>query len=408
MPSRPATQTALHLLVAVALATAGLLSLASTAHAQGIVYGSSVPAGLTIQNDLILVGEEVTIDGTVDGDVIALGNGVRVNGTVTGALVSAAQSVTVNGSVGGSVYVASLLLTYGPGSQSGRSVYFLGGQLDTGPGSLIARDINALALGARLEGELGRNMRAAIGPVDLLRLAVQGINSLLGANRIQLPPLLAPTSDLPAGPALALMPLDGLRTMGMASVSPYAATTIDTQRLLQWLLRFGLDLVTFAILGLLIALLVPDLLGRTASRLRTALWAALGWGITVFATGIVALILGLAVVLAVSILLWALSLGALGSLVFAIGLFTILLASVLYVFLVLFGSKIAAAHLLGQLVLAMISSRAASTRIGCMLLGILIYLLLAAIPYLGWLVAVAATFFGLGAIWMSLRDATRW
>jgi hypothetical protein len=42
-----------------------------------------------------------------------------------------------------------------------------------------------------------------------------------------------------------------------------------------------------------------------------------------------------------------------------------------------------------------------------MLLGVLVYLLLAAIPYFGWLVTVAATFLGLGAIWMSLRDTAR-
>jgi cytoskeletal protein CcmA (bactofilin family) len=411
MTSRRRARPVLNVLLAVLLAAGGLLSVVTTAHAQGIVYGSSVPAGVTIQNDVILFGEEVVIDGTVDGDVVALGTTVTVNGAVSGALVSAGQSLTIRGKVGGSIYAASLVLTLGPQAQASRSVYFAGGQLDTATGSAIARDINAIALGARLEGELGRNMRAAIGPVDLLRLAVQGINSLLGANRIQLPPLLEPAARLPVELAhsLAGRALDGVHTMGPAShmgvSSPSAA--IETDRLLAWLLRFALDLVTFLALGMLLVLLVPGMLSRGASRLRTSPWACLGWGLVVFATGILVLILALAVVLALSMLFWALSLGALGSLTFAVGLLTVLLAAVLYVFLVLFCSKLVAAFFIGRLILAAISPRAADTQAWCMLPGVLIYLLLAAIPYLGWLAAVAATFFGLGAIWMSVRDTGR-
>ena len=185
------------------------------------------------------------------------------------------------------------------------------------------------------------------------------------------------------------------------------ATAIDTDRLLQWLLKFGLDLVTFVVLGLLLALLAPGMVSRGAFRLRASPWASLGWGLAVFATGIVALLLALAVVLALSVLFWALSLGALGSLVFAVGLFAVLLAAVLYVFMVLFCSKLVAAFFVGRWILGLISPRAADSRVWPMLLGVLLYLLLAAIPYVGWLVAVAATFFGLGAIWMSLRDTGR-
>jgi hypothetical protein len=135
--------------------------------------------------------------------------------------------------------------------------------------------------------------------------------------------------------------------MGISSsaVRLAPASAIDTDRLLEWLLRFGLDLVSFIVLGLLLVLLAPGALSRGAYRLQTSPWAALAWGLAVFATGIVALILALAVVLALSMLFWALSLGALGSLTFAIGLFSVLLAVVLYVFIVLFGSKLVAAFL---------------------------------------------------------------
>jgi cytoskeletal protein CcmA (bactofilin family) len=393
-----------NLVLAMLLALGGSLSVYSTAHAQGIVYGDSIPAGVTIQNDLILYGDNVVVDGTVEGDVIALGNTVRINGTISGTLVSAAQSITVTGKVGGSIYAASLLLAFGSASEIGRSVYFAGGELDTARGGAIARDINTIALGARLEGELGRNMQAIIGPVELLRLAIQGINSLLGADRIQLPPLLEPATAVPPGTNLIAGPsLAGLLSMGPSSPAvPLAA--VDTQRLLEWLLRLGLDFVTFTVLGLLLVLLAPSLLVRGAYRMRASPWAALGWGMAVFATGIVGLILATLVVVGVSMLFWALSLGALGALTFAVGLFTVLLAGAFYVFLVLFCSKLVAAFFIGRLILTPISPRAADTKVWSLLLGILVYLLLVAVPYLGWLAAVAATFFGLGAIWMTVRD----
>jgi hypothetical protein len=405
MKTRRISHPAFNLVLGLLLALGGSLSVFSTAHAQGIVYGDSIPAGVTIQNDVILYGNDVVVDGTVEGDVIALGNSVRVTGTITGTLVSASQSVSITGQVGGSLYAASLLLAFGPSSGVGHSVYFVGGELDTARGGTIARDINAVTLGARLEGELGRNMKAIIGPVELLRLAIQGVNSLLGADRIQLPPLLAPASALPLDPSLAAAgsPLHALMSMGPSALSSTFAA-IDTDRLLEWLLRLGLDFVTFAALGLLLVLVTPSLLVRGAYRLRTSPWAALGWGMTVFATGIVGLLLATLVVLAVSMLFWALSLGALGALTFTVGLFSILLAGAVYVFLVLFCSKLVAAFLIGRLLLTPLSPRAADTKVWCVLLGVLVYLLLAAIPYLGWLVAVAATFFGLGAIWMTVRD----
>lgn len=394
-----------NIFLAALLALSASLAVFSTAHAQGIVYGDRVPAGTIVANDVILYGETVIIDGTVEGDVLAIATTVEVNGTITGALVSAGQSVRISGSVGGSIYAASLLLGLGPLASIGRGVYFLGGELDTAQGSTIQRDISAVALGARLDGDLGRNMNAIIGPVELFKLAVQGINGLLGTNRIQLPPLLEPTSAAPSAAPLGAI-VAGLQSMGpsAAALGLPEGVAVDTERLVAWLIRLGLDFVTFAVVGLLTVLLAPSMLSRGAYRIRTSPLAALGWGVAVFASGIVVLILGLAVVVAVSLLFWALALGALGTLTFAVGLFAILLAAAFYVLLVLFCSKLVSGFFVGRWLLGMVSPRLAEVKIWPMLLGILLYLLLAAVPYLGWLVAVAATFVGLGAIWQGVQD----
>jgi hypothetical protein len=153
MKTRRISHPALNLVLGLLLALGGSLSVFSTAHAQGIVYGDSVPVGVTIQNDVILYGNDVVVDGTVEGDVIALGNSVRVTGTITGTLVSAAQSVSITGQVGGSLYAASLLLAFGPTSGVGHSVYFVGGELDTRGGDRPRSTPFPSALGSKAVGE---------------------------------------------------------------------------------------------------------------------------------------------------------------------------------------------------------------------------------------------------------------
>ena len=85
----------LYVCVAAALFSSALVIFAAPVSAQSIYYGDRVPAGVTVENDLILVGNDVVIDGTVNGDVLALGSRVTVNGTVDGSLVTAGETVTL-------------------------------------------------------------------------------------------------------------------------------------------------------------------------------------------------------------------------------------------------------------------------------------------------------------------------
>jgi hypothetical protein len=55
------------------------------AHAQeGIIYGDSIPAGVVVNHDVLLIGGDVRIDGVVNGNAFILGNQVsstEVNGS---------------------------------------------------------------------------------------------------------------------------------------------------------------------------------------------------------------------------------------------------------------------------------------------------------------------------------------
>src|SRR5215211_6756201 len=63
-----------------------------------------IPAGETVQGDLIASASTVRVDGRVDGDLVASGGQVIVAGTVTGdALIGASGRMEMNGAVAGSV-----------------------------------------------------------------------------------------------------------------------------------------------------------------------------------------------------------------------------------------------------------------------------------------------------------------
>src|SRR5215216_1597039 len=99
----------------IALLAVAMASLSSTAVAQQTELGGkvrsgrevTVPAGETVQGDLIASGGTVRIDGRVDGDLVASGGQVTVAGTITGDLVAAAGSTTISGTVDGDARLAT-------------------------------------------------------------------------------------------------------------------------------------------------------------------------------------------------------------------------------------------------------------------------------------------------------------
>jgi hypothetical protein len=70
-----------------------------------------IPAGETIDDTLIALGDTVEVNGNVSGDLIAFGRRVIVRGNVAGLVITGGQSVTLDGSVDGSVLAGAESLT---------------------------------------------------------------------------------------------------------------------------------------------------------------------------------------------------------------------------------------------------------------------------------------------------------
>lgn len=163
------------------------------------------------------------------------------------------------------------------------------------------------------------------------------------------------------------------------------------------------SLAALLVVGLLMAWLAPRVLNGASERLWHDPWPSVGWGLVVFLVGWFLFALLFTLILALTIFLLTVSFVNVGFLIGGIGLTGLGLAFVLFVVSVAYISKIVAAFLFGRLILRLVSNRAAAGWVAPLLLGIVLYALLASVPYLGFIVATLATFFGLGALWLAVR-----
>jgi cytoskeletal protein CcmA (bactofilin family) len=404
------------LYITLLLVTILAFGLVQPAAAQGIVYGNIVPVDTVIDQNLILTGYNVTVDGTVNGDVIAVGSRVTINGVVNGSLVTAGEYININGEVTGSVYSAALALTMGPSSMIGRDLYFLGIQLNMDQGSVINRDLFTISLlSASFAGKVNRNTYAEIGPSAVVQmlfdLAGWPLPNWLGSG--SLPPAWtsqhfaqAPFNFASASPVTFQGAGLGKLTNTPASFEEFflaPAAEVDPQ-VADWGMGLLRNLVAFLLIGLLLAWLLPSLLNQSSNKLRTKPWPSLGWGLVIYLVGWFLFGLLFTLVIALTIFFFTVSLVNLGFVVGGVGLASLGLVFMLFWLSVFYVSRIVVAFLFGRLLVGLFSKKAASGRLVPLLTGVVLYALLASIPYLGFVVSALATFFGLGALWMTLRQ----
>ena len=386
------------------LAAALWLGISQVARADWSIVGDTVPAGEVIDNDVLARGTDVVIDGTINGDLLAFGTTVSVNGSVSGSLVAVGGTVTVNGQVDGSTYTLARTLKLGAPAYVANNVHFLGLLLDSQSGSRIGRDLVVASVRGSVSSDIGRTLKAVI-----LLLTFNGRigGGLEGAGAgVALPNRVEPGGVLLFAGSSAGRPL-GLAAPALASLSLQQEDADSVAGIPEWIVtRLG-DLVVLLLVGGLVIWLRPVLIRRPADSLRRKPLAAAGFGLlaltlTVSAGAVVILLIVLLFV--IGIWLGGVTLWELAFLFWGIGYPVLILASALFVLTVQYGSKAIVADMVGTLILKRLSPQTLEYRILPLLLGLVLYVILRSIPMLGWAIEVIVTLFGLGAIWVALRD----
>jgi cytoskeletal protein CcmA (bactofilin family) len=395
-----------------------------------------IEAGETVNDDLFVASDTLTVKGTVKGDVIAVGSEVNIesSGVVQGDLIAAAQSVIVEGKVTDDVRIAGAVLIVGRGATIGDDLIAAGFSLEVEPGSAIGGSLVFGGAQLLMSGDVDESAKIASGAVRIVGSVGGDMTAYIGEVRSDTPfsrysyfpnaprvPEVRPglTIDQDAKIAGDLeytssvetdIPKDaigGKVTWNQPVVEEKRAEEFG--RVLRplprlffistWLLDQAQKFMSLLILGLLVAWLVPGAARRAVAVLQTKPWHSLGWGFLSFFGFIFALLVVVAATGLVAFFLGVLTFGDLVGTIITIG--GLILTAVVLVFgvSVVYLSKLVVGYLVGRWLLGLIRPAWAENRFWPMLLGVVIYVILTAIPIFGSVLLNAVVIlFGLGAL----------
>ena len=427
----------LRLLLAIALAFLLVGGLTPTASAVDIRSGQNITIGPNevFDDDLIVTGNNIVVNGTVNGNLIAAGSNIEVNGVVNGSLMFAGQSLALNVKVRDSVYGAGPKMMIGAKAVIGRNATYAGFGLQAEQGSIVTRDLLYAGYQAILNGEIGRDVRFAGAALELNGKVARDVFAEVDApNPAETPTFVTmwPFMPAPVSPGLRVAsaavvggklsyksPLEqsgAIRSTPAGGVAfelrpitvDEAARRRPTFDVAAFIGGRMQEFLTLFVLGLLVVWRTPTLLNTLADKARVKPLQSAGWGLFMLVAGFALAAIAALMIVGVGLVAGIVTLGGLTNTVFGAGFALLGFAFTIFMLLILYGSKLAFAYLLGKLALQPFAPAYADHRLWSLLVGVVLYVLVASIPYLDALVAIVATLIGLGAMWYAYqgRQAT--
>ena len=364
----------------------------------GVIFIEKIPAGVTVDHDVLLVGQNVSIEGTVNGNVFILGNQVLINGKVNGSVVMIAQNASIGGEVSGAVYTLALTLDLPEKAALARDLYAATVSLMSKPASQIGRHLFALGLDAGLNGKIGGDLHTVIGPIQLYN----GLMRLLGFNELTI----ELHFEMPAGnpsPPQGHYPIPRLRfkLQNPLPAFDWSAWTVDILR--NWGVLF--------VLGLLILRLARKPLEDSGAPLRSRPWRTLGIGLLVLVITLnlflVALLL-IALIFALGLGLNALGLWQVSFALWALAYSCLAIALTLLWLFIMYGTKILVSyHFVSWFMDRFALQKTLWLDTLALFVGTLLYALLRSVPYVGWGIGLLVIAAGMGSAWITYRNPSQ-
>jgi cytoskeletal protein CcmA (bactofilin family) len=326
----------------------------------------TVAANETLQHDLYAVGSTVNIDGRIEGDLVAMGSTVTVRGAVTGDIAATGGTVVLSGPVDGDIRAAGGNVEIG--GQVREDVLVGAGALTLTSSAQVGQDLIFGTGSTNLAGNVAGNVLGSTG-------GYTRTGTVRGLERVEIS--------------------EGEEAERLAPL--LASRILDVVR------RY-LSVVLF---GVLLLWLAPQVIRGAATLIRERPLPSVGWGL-----GALVIAVGLLIVLFIALLVIVIPLGILGfdGLV-ATSIFGTLLGGSLLTFLLLvvffFIADAIVGFAIGRLILGSTGQPSLDKPIIALLLGVLIVVILTAIPVVGGLLHALSFLFGLGGLvlvlWRGLR-----
>ena len=397
-----------------------------------------VEEGEVIDDDLFIANDTVEINGTVNGDVFAGGSVIKVNGTINGSLVAGAQVIQVNGVITGSIYTGSSTMTLGSEAEVGRNLYYGGFNLTTSEGSFVNRDLLVAGYQALLAGEIGRDVRAAVGALEITGVIGNDVIAEVSGTEDDQQPMyftgppgietivpagirvsedakiggsLSYTSSEDQSSAIAITPPGGINF----KYEPRTGPEVDPEEISRfsssalvgaWVIKRIRTFITLLLLGGLVVWQLPGLLKKVSKQVEEEPLPSLGWGLVSILVVYLGAILVVGLIIAAAIFLGIITLGELAKVILVIGFSSLGLILAGFGLIVSYGSKIIVSYLVGHLLLKWLAPKYEGGLFWPLALGLLLYTFVRAIPLgFGLLVGLVTTLVGVGAIWLAFRDS---
>jgi cytoskeletal protein CcmA (bactofilin family) len=387
-----------------------------------------IAAGEVVKDDLYVAASELVIEGEVDGDVYFMGSTLTITGKVTGDVNAFGGAILLKGEIGDDLRFFGAVTAMEEGARVGGDLIAFGRGLNVQAGSTIGQDLVFYGGQAYLGGEVGRNVRLGVndvmlaghvhGNADLSVMGERGASStppIFGPMPVEMP-------SLPGGLTLdpsarvdgdlkyqAVSPLaDVERNVGgKVEYVPFESTQeTKTQTAFDAWLNALRSLVTLMLFGALFAAATPGFLQQSATKIREQFWPSLGWGVLAYAIFFF-LLLGLFVLMILAgVFFGILTLGSISALVITGGLLLILVSIFVFVFVTAYLTKIVVGWELGNWLVNRFLPQWSGQRYAP-LVGVFLFGLVLQVPYLGFVLGLAALFIGLGALWLVVRPGAR-
>jgi len=327
-----------------------------------------------VNGNLYAAGQTITIDGSVSGDVIAAAQTIKINGRVEGDIIAAAQEIIINGEVGGNIRVAgnSVLIN----GAVARNVNAFGSSISIGSNARVGWDVFLAGMTAEVRGVIDGGLN---GSVEKILIAGKiGKNVDLKLTDKNLTDKIIISNEAVVNGDLTYTSTQAANISDGANLSGKVQQVVPKNENKDWLWLWKQTYSIFAalVVGLVLIFLTKNITGRILSSLEERPLKAFLPGLIftlilpVIALVLVATIIGIPLALLVS-----------GGWLMSVYL-----------------AKIITALALGRLVVRKFIKKDGPLFIS-LVLGIFICWFLFAIPYVGWIISLIATCFGVGGLW---------
>jgi cytoskeletal protein CcmA (bactofilin family) len=324
---------------------------------------------------------DMKIDGTVNGDLIAMCKSIVVNGTINGDLIAFSQDITINGEVKGSVRVAGTNLTVS--GTVDHNINSFGTEINLTPSSTVAWDVLVAGVNGNFNGIIGGNLHGNIAAASIAGKIGKNVDLKVEDSNNSNSGLLI-TKDAIIGGDLTYTAKREVKIESPSSivgVTSHQKETSETETPINIITKIFYKLSALILIGLILISLKKKVFYTVAKILETKNWQATLIG------------LGLLILMPIVILFFSLT-------IIGIPLALILLAAYLIMLPI---SAIFCSFFVSDLIIKNTYKKPINAFV-TLIIGLIIFTLLASIPYLGWSFVLVFITYGLGGILINIKN----